>query len=65
MKTLVGILVFILLPLAARAATIHVPGDQPTIQAGIDAASSGDVVALWVAPRTAATGPTADGGWMC
>jgi hypothetical protein len=26
------------------AATIHVPGDQPTIQAGIDAASAGDTV---------------------
>jgi len=28
----------------AHAATIHVPGDQPTIQAGIDAASTGDSV---------------------
>ena len=28
----------------AHAATIHVPEDQPTIQAGIDAASDGDVV---------------------
>ena len=28
----------------ARAATIHVPHDQPTIQAGIDAASYGDTV---------------------
>ena len=27
-----------------RAAIIHVPGDQPTIQAGIDAASPGDAV---------------------
>ena len=31
-------------PLAAQAADIHVPGDQPTIQAGINAASNGDVV---------------------
>ncbi len=29
---------------AAGAATIHVPGDQPTIQAGIDAAGEGDTV---------------------
>ena len=31
-------------PSAVFAATIHVPGDQPTIQAGIDAASGGDTV---------------------
>jgi parallel beta-helix repeat protein len=36
--------------LAARAADIHVPGDQPTIQQGIDAASPGDRVL--VAPGT-------------
>ncbi len=29
---------------SARAATIHVPADQPTIQAGIDAATNGDTV---------------------
>ena len=28
----------------AMAATIHVPADQPTIQAGLDAASYGDTV---------------------
>ncbi|MFQ6104953.1 MAG: hypothetical protein ACE5OP_11795 [Candidatus Glassbacteria bacterium] len=28
----------------ATAATIHVPADQPTIQAGIDAAVDGDTV---------------------
>ncbi|MBI5267058.1 MAG: hypothetical protein HY851_07485, partial [candidate division Zixibacteria bacterium] len=32
------------LALTAGAATIHVPADQPTIQAGIDAAVSGDTV---------------------
>ena len=32
------------------AATVHVPGDQPTIQAGIEAAGDGDVVL--VAPGT-------------
>ena len=31
---------------AAFAATIHVPADQPTIQAGINAASNGDVVVV-------------------
>ena len=28
----------------AAGVVIHVPGDQPTIQAGIDAASNGDTV---------------------
>jgi hypothetical protein len=31
-------------PLAARADTIHVPGDQPTIQEGLNAAAAGDTV---------------------
>ncbi len=35
---------FLFLPLAVAAETIHVPGDQPTIQAGIDAAVDGDTV---------------------
>lgn len=39
---LLGIL--LLLTTVARAATIHVPADQPTIQAGIDAAANGDSV---------------------
>ncbi len=30
----------------ADAHTVHVPGDQPTIQAGLDAASAGDTVQL-------------------
>ena len=37
-------LLLILCSTNAFGATIHVPGDQPTIQAGIDAASDGDVV---------------------
>jgi len=35
---------FLSLALPAGAATIHVPGDQPTIRAGLDAAVAGDVV---------------------
>jgi len=31
-------------PFAAHAADIHVPADQPTLQAGINAANNGDVV---------------------
>ena len=34
-----GLLFSIMIPSVAVAATIHVPGDQPTIQAGIDAAA--------------------------
>lgn len=36
--------VLLLAASAAMAATVHVPGDQPTIQAGIDVADPGDVV---------------------
>jgi len=41
---------FLVLPLPVRSATIHVPADQPTIQAGINAAIPGDTVL--VAPGT-------------
>ena len=41
---------FLVFSLAAFSATIHVPGDQPTIQAGIDVAVNGDTVL--VAPGT-------------
>ena len=50
MKTLIRIgcvAFFLILTLSAHpalAATIHVPADQPTIQAGIDAAVDGDLV---------------------
>ena len=44
MKLTVTILVFALVCWPASAATIHVPADQPTIQAGIDAALDGDTV---------------------
>lgn len=43
-------LVFVYLVASAKAATINVPSSQPTIQAGIDAASNGDTVV--VAPGT-------------
>ncbi len=38
--------ILILLPLSVFAATINVPSEQPTIQAGIDAAENGDIVLL-------------------
>ena len=56
MKTLIRIgcvaffLIFTLSAHLTLAATIHVPADQPTIQAGIDAAMDGDLVL--VAPDT-------------
>ena len=31
---------------SARAATINVPGDQPTIQAAVNAASAGDTIVV-------------------
>jgi len=38
------LMLLVLFALPTAAATIHVPGDQPTIQAGIDAAFDGDAV---------------------
>ena len=38
------VFMFLLFPSAALGKTIHVPADQPTIQAGINAASNGDTV---------------------
>ena len=49
MKNIISTLITILLiltPLAVLADTINIPGDQPTIQAGIDAASDGDTILL-------------------
>ena len=37
-------LVSLVLPITADGATIHVPADQPTIQAGVDSATDGDTV---------------------
>jgi len=42
--TLVALCIICLSPTGAAAAVIHVPVDQPTIQAGIDAAKHGDTV---------------------
>ncbi len=42
--TLVAISALLAACLQSTAATIYVPGDQPTIQAGIDAATYGDIV---------------------
>ena len=44
MKKVVIILVIFFTATLCFAATIHVPADQPTIQAGIDATSNGDTV---------------------
>ncbi len=41
---------FLLLSFPATAATIHVPDEEPTIQAGIDAASYGDTVLVACGP---------------
>ena len=46
MRPIVLVSGLVLLPVTLFAATIHVPADQPTIQAGIDAASAGDTVQL-------------------
>ena len=40
----VAVVVLGLSAATATAATIHVPGNYPTIQAGIDAAQDGDTV---------------------
>ncbi len=44
MKSMACVLGLALLAAGVRATTVHVPYDQPTIQAGIDAAVSGDTV---------------------
>jgi hypothetical protein len=44
MKKLIAITALVLLPALVGAATIHVPSEQPTIQAGIDAAADTDTV---------------------
>ena len=43
-STFLGIAAAVVLVSSSYAADINVPGDQPTIQAGIDAANPGDVV---------------------
>jgi len=40
------ILLFLSISTIVSAGIIHVPGDQPTIQAGIDAAMNGDTVSV-------------------
>jgi len=44
MRQLVILIASLILVATAYPVTIHVPGDQPTIQAGIDAAGAGDTV---------------------
>jgi serine protease len=41
---LFALVLVLALPYTTNAATIRVPADQPTIQAAIDAATSGDIV---------------------
>ena len=50
-SAIVVFFVFFTLSIPAFAATIHVPADQPTIQAGIDAATS-DYDIVLVSPGT-------------
>jgi len=50
MKTIISVLILILTTSLCFGATIHVPGDSATIQAGIDGCVSGDTVV--VAPDT-------------
>ncbi|MBU0754283.1 MAG: right-handed parallel beta-helix repeat-containing protein [Planctomycetes bacterium] len=50
MRVLIIFVVLMTLPTVGFADTIHVPADQPTIQAGINAAVNGDTV--FVAPGT-------------
>jgi len=50
MRSLFITAIVLAFPVIAMSATIHVPVDQPTIQAGIDAAFDGDTVL--VAPGT-------------
>ena len=50
LRLIVPLLLVLLAASASLAATIHVPGVRPTVQAGIDAASPGDIVL--VAPGT-------------
>ena len=49
-------------PFAAAATIIHVPGDQPTIQAGIDAAAQGAVPGRRLRLHGAGDGDVAGGG---
>ncbi len=44
MKTFLSIMIFFLLLNVAKAKIIHIPANQATIQAGIDAATTGDTV---------------------
>jgi len=44
MRALLSLTIVALFDVSSFAATIQVPGDQPTIQAGIEAASAGDTV---------------------
>jgi hypothetical protein len=46
-----GLVAIILSPQAGVAATIHVPGDAPTIQAGIDMAESGSIASRGLVKR--------------
>jgi hypothetical protein len=62
MRTLNGLVVGLCAASLVGAVTIHVPGDQPTIQAGLDASQTGDTVLVAAGTYTGAGNTEIDFG---